>query len=158
MATIKNYPFADGRFEDIEVTEEFKRGYDKMLADEKRLERKETRRHLSLDMLMEEEERYNNQGGLENRQLNRGNAMFSIISPELDPLEILIQREEEANKPIVKDLAASLDLTDYQKEVAVEYYINNKTQTRIAKELGVTRMNICKIIAKVRERVIDKMA
>ena len=158
MATIKNYPFADGRFEDVEVTEEFKREYEKMLADEKRLERKETRRHLSLDMLMEEEERYNTQGILENRQLKMSNELYSLISPELDPLEILIQREEEADKPIVKDLAESLDLTDYQKKIAVEYYLYNKTQTQIAKELGVTRMNICKIIQKVRERVIDKLA
>ncbi|GHU97999.1 hypothetical protein FACS1894211_00980 [Clostridia bacterium] len=155
MTTI-HYKFADGHVEAIEVTEEFWREYAAMLREERRIERKETRRHLSLDMLMEAEERQNKQGGLENQSLKKNLDTFSLVSSELDPLEVLIRREEENNKPLVK--ALSLGLTEYQKKIAVEYYINNKTQTQIAKEFGISRPAVSQLLKKVQKRVLKKFA
>ena len=151
MAKI-NYQFADGHYEDIEVTDDFKREYETMLADEKRIERKETRRHLSLEYLMELEERQNNWGELANTSLQRNQDTYSIVSSELDPLEVLIRREQEKNKPIVK--ALSIGLTDYQQRIAVEFYINNKTHMQIAEELGISRPAVSKIIKKVQAKVL----
>lgn len=121
-----------------------------------RNEEKETRRHLSLDMLMELEAQQKNWGGLENDSLMRNQETFSLISRELDPLEILIQREHEESRPIFKALSPGLGLTDYQRQIAVEFYINNKTHAMIAKELGISRQAVSKIIKKVRIKVIDK--
>ena len=151
MATI-NYPLADGTTKEIKVTEEFKREYEKMLKEEERIERKETRRHISLDRLMELEEQQCSWGDLENKSLRRNQETFSFVSKELDPLEILIRQEESEEKPIVK--ALSLGLTDYQRKIAVEYYINNKTQTQIAEELGVARMSVCNILKKVKKKTL----
>jgi DNA-directed RNA polymerase specialized sigma subunit len=51
--------------------------------------------------------------------------------------------------------ALSLGLTDYQRKIAVEYYINNKTQTQIAKALRISQQAVGKIIKKVQIRVLD---
>ena len=151
MATI-NYQFADGHYRKIKVSEELRREYSAMIVKERRLERKETRRHISLDMLIELEERQNNQGSLENKLLKRGQETFSLISRELDPLEILLREEQTENTPIAK--ALSLGLTDYQRKIAVEFYINNKTHMQIARELGLSRPAVSKIIKKVQKKAI----
>lgn len=52
MAVIQ-YQFADGHTEEIEVTEEFAREYAEMERKDALTERKETRRHQSLDKSME---------------------------------------------------------------------------------------------------------
>ena len=155
MTTI-NYKFADGHYEDIEVTEEVAAAFIQLAKEERRNHYKETRRHLSLEMLMEIEERESQRGSLENQSLRRNQETFSLISPELDPLEILMRREQEEEKPIVKALSSELGLTDYERRVAIEHYINNKTQTQIAKELGKNRMYVCRIIKKVQEKVLKK--
>ncbi|MCL2675117.1 MAG: hypothetical protein FWE84_00770 [Firmicutes bacterium] len=153
MAAI-NYQFADGHCEDIEVTEDFKREYMATLDREQRIERKETRRHLSLDYLMELEDQQHSWGDLENKSLQMKQETFSLISSNPDPLEILIQREREESLPVMEALAESKDLTDYQRKVAIEFYINNKTQTQIAKELATNKMAICRVLKKVREQVL----
>lgn len=49
MATIRIY---DGRnYTDVEVTEEFAAQYEQLEKDEKNVNRKETRRHQSLDQI-----------------------------------------------------------------------------------------------------------
>lgn len=73
-----------------------------------------------------------------------------IPDPEnRDPLELLIEREEE-------NIALPLftDLTDYQRRVAVKFFVEHKSQTTISKEEGVSRMSICRIISKVQKKVI----
>ena len=149
-----NYKFADGHYGEIEVTEELKRGYCAMLADEKRIERKETRRHISLDMLMEIEEQQNNQGSLASKSLNRHQDTYSLISSDLDPLEVLLEREELENLPIVK--ALSLGLTGYQQKIAFEFYINNKTYIEIAREFGINKSVVSRLIKKVQKEVLGK--
>lgn len=52
MPTI-SYRFSDGHQEEIEVTEEFAAQYEQLEKDEKNVNRKETRRHQSLDKSME---------------------------------------------------------------------------------------------------------
>lgn len=47
-----NYQFADGHFEEIEVSDEFKCQYEEMERKERNINRKETRRHQSLDKLL----------------------------------------------------------------------------------------------------------
>ena len=51
--TIIHYQFADGHFEDINVSEEVAAVYEQLLIYEKKVERKETRRHISLNALAE---------------------------------------------------------------------------------------------------------
>jgi DNA-directed RNA polymerase specialized sigma subunit len=156
--TTMQYRTADGHTVYLEVSEDFKRGYEEMESKEQRVERRETRRHLSLEMLMELEEEQNNWGGLESISLGRSrDERYSLVSSEPDPLEALLQKEQESNLPIVKALSSGLELTDYQKRIAVGYYIDNKTQTRIAEELGVSRMAVCHILKKVQKKVITAL-
>ena len=106
-----------------------------------------------MDGILEQEERQNNVGSLENKCLNRKYENFSIISNEPDPLDALIAKEEGENLPIIKALM-SLDLTDYQRRVAVEYYLHNKTQAQIAKEFGVSGVSIGRLLAKARKKIL----
>ena len=50
---IIHYKFADGHTEEIEVTEEVAAAFELLEKYEKKVERKETRRHVSLNVLME---------------------------------------------------------------------------------------------------------
>ncbi len=52
MLTI-HYKFADGHTEEIEVTDEVAAAFEQLEKYEKKVERKETRRHVSLNLLME---------------------------------------------------------------------------------------------------------
>lgn len=52
MAVIK-YRFWDGHYEEIEASEEFAEAYAEMERQERLTERKETRRHQSLDKSLE---------------------------------------------------------------------------------------------------------
>ena len=77
MQTIK-YIFADGTTSEIEVTDEFYNIYAELVQQEKRNHWKETRRHTSLNYLME--------NGID------------FESPAADPLSVLIQQEDEKQK------------------------------------------------------------
>lgn len=50
---IIHYKFADGHTEEIEVTEEVAAAFEQLEKYEKKVERKETRRHVSLNVLLE---------------------------------------------------------------------------------------------------------
>lgn len=50
---IIHYNFADGHTEEIEVTEEVAAAFEQLEKYEKKVERKETRRHVSLNVLLE---------------------------------------------------------------------------------------------------------
>lgn len=51
--SIIHYKFADGHTEEIEVTEEVAAAFEQLEKYEKKVERKETRRHVSLNVLLE---------------------------------------------------------------------------------------------------------
>ena len=50
---IIHYKYADGHTEEIEVTEEVAAAFEQLEKYEKKVERKETRRHVSLNVLLE---------------------------------------------------------------------------------------------------------
>lgn len=74
MQTIK-YRFADGTTSEIEVTDKFYALYAERIQQEKRNHWKETRRHTSLNYLME--------NGID------------FESPAADPLSVLLRSEDE---------------------------------------------------------------
>jgi len=154
--TTISYRLADGSYADIKVSEKVAAGYREILRNENRIERKARRREISLEMLLEQEERQDNHGALESKCLKRNQELFSIVSKEPGPLEVLIEREEYANKPLVRALYKGLGLTGYQRKVAVEYYLNHKTQARIAKEMGVSAVSVNKLIKKVQKKALTK--
>ena len=82
MPTIK-YTFADGTTSEIEVTEEIYALHEQLATEEKRNDKRETRRHISLNYL--------NERGIE------------FESKAADPLSALIQREDEARIHIKSD-------------------------------------------------------
>ena len=51
--TIIHYKFADGHTEEIEVTDEVAAAFEQLEKYEKKVERKETRRHVSLNVLLD---------------------------------------------------------------------------------------------------------
>lgn len=112
MITIK-YTDYYGVVHDIEVTKEFADKYYAMIKDEKRIERKETRRHISLETL--------SQKGIE----------FSSTNP--DPLDNLIQKEQiqEARKLIAS-------LRPSQQKLIKQLFYENLSFSEIAHLENVT--------------------
>ena len=113
MATIR-YQLADGHFDVIEVTEEFAAEYASMEHRDKLIERKETRRHQSLD-----------------KSLERG---WDIADPSTD---VALQAERDEDKERL--YAALQKLTDKQRAVLLLYIEEGKSFRDIAKELGLNK-------------------
>ena len=113
MATIR-YQLADGHFYVIEVTEEFAAEYAAMEHRDKLIERKETRRHQSLD-----------------KSLEHG---WDIADPSAD---VALQAEQDEDKERL--YAALRKLTDKQRAVLLLYIEEGKSFRDIAKELGLNK-------------------
>lgn len=113
MATIR-YQLADGHFDVIEVTEEFAAEYAAMEHRDKLIERKETRRHQSLD-----------------KSLEHG---WDIADPSAD---VALQAEQDEDKERL--YAALRKLTDKQRAVLLLYIEEGKSFRDIAKELGLNK-------------------
>ncbi|MDE6441755.1 MAG: sigma-70 family RNA polymerase sigma factor [Clostridia bacterium] len=111
MAVIK-YRFWDGHHEEIEVTEEFAVAYAEMERSEHLTERKETRRHQSLD-----------------KSLEHG---FDIADPHENIAERIERRElsEEIRKALHK-------LTDKQRIVFLLYVVDELNYREIGEKLGL---------------------
>ena len=116
MATIR-YQLADGHFYVIEVTEEFAAEYAAMEHRDKLIERKETRRHQSLD-----------------KSLEHG---WDIADPSAD---VALQAEQDEDKERL--YAALQKLTDKQRAVMLLYIEEGKSFRDIAKELGLNKDTI----------------
>ena len=127
MQTIK-YRFADGTTSEIEVTDEFYTLYAELIQQEKRNHWRETRRHTSLNYLME--------NGID------------FESPAADPLSVLLRNEDEER--IHKALSA---LSDKQKELAEKVFFKGMTLTAIAKEQGVSQPAITQQLATVLKKL-----
>lgn len=138
MATIK-YKMADGQVVDIEVTKEFKREYEKMEKKEDYVNWRERQLNpIYIDGINLEEE--------------------DIADPiNCNPEEIYIGQEEESTmsnwENVKNELFFTDDLTEYQSRVAFKYYTERKSQTEIAKEEGVNRSSISKIIKKIQKKM-----
>ena len=84
MSTI-NYQFADGHYEEIEVTEEFKREYEFLLVQERALHWKEMQQKYRAGMRCTKDfslEKFTEDG-------------YELSSTTPDPLEALIAKEEQ---------------------------------------------------------------
>ena len=106
------YCFADGTRQEIEVTEEFAKKYAKMEHKDALIERKETRRHQSLD-----------------KSLEHG---FDIPDPQANVSEEIERRElsEEIRKALHK-------LTDRQRRVVLLRISDGMSFREIGEELGL---------------------
>lgn len=151
MAKI-NYKLWDGSRREIEVAEDFAMAYEKMEKLEIKLERKETRRHISLDEYLDKIQNLSNKIDIESRLVKVCCDRYEKDESTLDPLEILIRREEYENNPRLKQLL-SLGLTEYQLRIAESFYIENKNQSQIARENRVSRVAICNLIKKIKNKV-----
>ena len=110
MAHIKYF---DGtKYVEIEVTEEFAAGYAAMEHRDKLIERKETRRHQSLD-----------------KSLEHG---WDIADPSAD---VALQAEQDEDKERL--YVALQKLTDKQRAVLLLYIEEGKSFREIGEELGI---------------------
>ncbi|MBD5100727.1 MAG: hypothetical protein HDT29_05645 [Clostridiales bacterium] len=131
MATI-NYQFSDGHFEEIEVTEEFKREYEFLLIQERALHWKEMQQKYRAGMRCTKDfslDKFTEDG-------------YELPSAVPDPLEILIEREErrEYYEKLLRPL------TDKQREVYILHFIEGYSNLQIATLLHIDE-------SSVRERI-----
>lgn len=127
MQTIK-YEFADGTASEIEVTEEIYAVHIEMANEEKRNNKRETRRHISLNYL--------NELGID------------FESNAADPLSALIRREDE--KRIHKAIAR---LSDKQQKLLCAVLFEGKTITQTAKELGLNKSSISRQLQTIYKKL-----
>jgi DNA-directed RNA polymerase specialized sigma subunit len=129
-ATI-NYQFADGHCEDIEVTEEFAKNYAEFAKDEQRRiwrENKRKKREVSLERLM--------------------SSGWDVPDPvNRDPQEMYIEQE----RPVLPHF---IGLTEYQRRVAVKYFVEHRTHEQIAREEKVSQQAITKLIHKIQTKIV----
>lgn len=107
----------NGKVIDIEVTDEFAAQYEQIEANEKRVNRKETRRHQSLDALVE--------------------SGFQIADPGSDiEANLIIQN----NIDLLRRALAAL-MSD-QKWLVEQVFYYGRKQSEIAAELGIDATSI----------------
>lgn len=107
----------NGKVIDIEVTDEFAAQYEQIEANEKRVNRKETRRHQSLDALVE--------------------SGFQIAAPGSDiETNLIIQNNIDLLR------RALVALTDEQKWLVEQVFYYGRKQSEIAAELGIDATSI----------------
>lgn len=113
---------------EVEVTDEFAALYEQMDEEEKRVNRKETRRHQSLETLVE--------GG------------FQIADPDSDIEETLIKQYD-----IDRLHRALAVLTDDQKWLVEQVFYCGRKQSEIAVELGVCKQALNNRITRVIKKI-----
>lgn len=123
MLKIK-YTFADGTTSEIEVSDELYALHLQMLQEEKRNHWRETRRHTSLNYLME--------------------LGVDFIDTAADLLTAVELRENDER--IHKAIAA---LSERQRELAQKVFFEGTTLTEIAKQKGVSQSAISQQLATV---------
>lgn len=129
MKTI-NYKFVDGTTKTINVEDSFYEEYEKLETETKRLDRKETRRHISMSVFDEK--------GIE----------FEDKSFDIEKSLI-----NEENKNLV--LQAIKNLNTKQQNLIFDVFYKDKTLSEIAKENGVSKSAITQqmqvILRKLKE-------
>ena len=132
------YEFADGHTEEIEVSEEVAAAFAQLEKYEKKVERKETRRHISLNLLME-----------------NGFDFFADDTDILDAFDKAEQeksewREEQFRRQVLDDKKMEIfSLLTYRQADAYfrhKYLHIQKTET--ARYLDVTEGAVRKLIKK----------
>lgn len=127
MQTIK-YTFADGTTSKIEVTDEVYALHLQLLQEEKRNHWRETRRHTSLNYLME--------NGID------------FESPAADPLSVLLRSEDEE-----RIHNAINQLSDKQKRLVQAVFYEGKSLREIARQAGISHQAISKQLATVYKKI-----
>ena len=132
------YKFADGHSEEIEVSEEVAAAFAQLEKYEKKIERKETRRHVSLNLLMENG--------------------FDFSADDTDILDVLDKEEQEKSEWREERFRRRV-LDDKKKEIfslltfrQADAYFRHKylhiQKTEIARYLNVTEGAVRKLIKK----------
>lgn len=127
MPTIK-YIFADGTTSEIEVTDELYALHRQLVQEEKRNHWRETRRHTSLNYLME--------------------LGIDFTDTAADCLAAVEMREDEE-----RIHNAITHLSDKQRELAQKVFYEGMTLTAIAKEKGVSQPAITQQLATVLKKL-----
>lgn len=135
---IIHYKFADGHTEEIEVTGEVAAAFEQLEKYEKKVERKETRRHISLDKLIE------------------SGFVFPDESEDiLNALDKQVQeksewREEQFRRHILEGKKAEIFslLTYRQADAYFRHKYLHIKKTEIARYMGVTEGAVRKLIKK----------
>ncbi len=126
MATIQYF---DGtKLIDVEVTEDFAKEYEEMLEKEKKIERKETRRHQSLDASMD--------GGFDFEDKKKD--LFEEVCFRVDSKKLRY--------------AISKLNTEQQKLVYRVYFLGER-QSSIAREMGIDRTSIRDRLSVIRKKI-----
>lgn len=140
---IITYTFADGHKEELEVTDEVAEVFYELEKYEQKVNRKETRRHVSLDMLEE--------------------AGFEFADPETT-IEALWEKQEleeaeerradrEDRKLERQQKWLELRLTARQAQAYFKFKYLEMKKVDIAKEMGVTEGAVRKLILKAEENL-----
>lgn len=138
MTTI-NYQFADGHFEEIEVTEEFKREYEFLLVQERALHWKEMQQkyragmRCSIDFSLD---KFNEDG-------------YELPTSAPDPLEALIAKEERLE--YYDELLRPL--TDKQREVYILFHIKGYKKVQIAAILHICEKAVRKRLIAANKKI-----
>ena len=133
-----SYKFIDGHKEEIEVTEEVAAAFEQLEKYEKKVERKETRRHISLNLLME-----------------NGFDFSADDTDILDAFEKAEQeksewREERFRRRVLDDKKMEIIslLTYRQADAYFRHKYLRIQKTEIARHLNVTEGAVRKLIKK----------
>lgn len=127
MAKI-NYQFADGHFEQIECTEEFKREYEFLLVREKATYWKEMKQKERAGLRCSKDfslEKFSEDG-------------FEISADTLNPLEQVIKQEEQ--REYYDKLLEPL--TDKQREVYILHFLKGIPKLKIATLLHIDESSV----------------
>lgn len=138
MATI-NYQFSDGHYEEIEVTEEFKREYEFLLVQERarywKIKKQKQRAGLAVKCDLSLDVMYEN--GIEPE------------SAAPDPLEALIEKEEQ--QEYYEKLLRPL--TDKQREVYLLFHIKGYKKVQIAAMLHIDERTVRRRLEWAEKRI-----
>lgn len=127
MKTIQ-YKFNDGTTKEISVTDELYALHLELLQEEKRNHWKETRRHISLDYLME-------QGA-------------DIADGDGDPLSALIEKTDD------EKLKNALSfLSDKQRSLIEKVFYNDMSLREIARQTGVSHQALSQQLATIYKKL-----
>ena len=127
MPTIK-YKFADGTTSEIEVTDELYALHLQLVQEEKRNHWRETRRHTSLNYLME--------------------IGVDFTGTAADPVAAVELREDDER--IHKAIAA---LSDKQKRLVQAVFYEGKSLREIARQVGISHQALSKQLATVYKKI-----
>ena len=127
MPTIK-YKFADGTTSEIEVTDDLYALHLQLVQEEKRNHWRETRRHTSLNYLME--------------------IGVDFTGTAADPVAAVELREDDER--IHKAIAA---LSDKQKRLVQAVFYEGKSLREIARQSGISHQALSKQLATVYKKI-----